>query len=135
MRSLLFQFLNPLEERHLARPERGEGLVRGPAAVFPPGTAYVTDVGMTGPYESVIGRDWTKVLHTMLTQEPVFFEVAKSDARISGALFDVDPATGRATSCKLVHLTEEDFLSRWRGNGGGWAFVLLGPPPMPVPRN
>lgn len=79
------------------------------AAVFPPGTAYCTDVGMTGPYEGVIGRDWKKVLHTMLTQEPVFFDVAKTDARLSAALFDVDPAAGRATSCKLVHLTEADF--------------------------
>jgi metallophosphoesterase (TIGR00282 family) len=79
------------------------------AAVFPPGTAYCTDVGMTGPYEGVIGRDWKKVLHTMLTQEPVFFDVAKADARLSAALFDVDPVTGRATSCKLVHLTEADF--------------------------
>ena len=78
------------------------------AAVYPPGTAYITDVGMCGPYEGVIGRDWTKVLHTMLTQEPVFFEVAKSDARISGGLVEIDPATGRATSCKLVHMTEAD---------------------------
>jgi metallophosphoesterase (TIGR00282 family) len=78
------------------------------AAVFPPGTAYCTDVGMTGPYDGVIGRDWKKVLHTMLTQEPVFFDVAKADARISGALFDVDPTTGRATSCRLAHLTEAD---------------------------
>jgi hypothetical protein len=36
---------------------------------------------------------------------------------------------------QLVHLTEEDFLSRWRGTGGGWAFVLLNSPPMPVPHN
>jgi len=78
------------------------------AAVYSPGTAYITDVGMCGPYEGVIGRDWTKVLHTMLTQEPVFFEIAKSDARISGGLIEIDPATGRATSCKLVHMTEAD---------------------------
>lgn len=36
---------------------------------------------------------------------------------------------------QLVHLSEKDFLSRWRGNQGGWAYVLLGPPAMPVPRN
>jgi hypothetical protein len=36
---------------------------------------------------------------------------------------------------QLVWLTEEDFLSRWRGMGGGWAFAFLAPPPMPVPRN
>jgi len=81
------------------------------AAVFPPGTAYCTDVGMTGPYDGVIGRDWKKVLHTMVTQQPVFFDVAKADARISGALFDVDTSTGRASSCRLVHLTESDLES------------------------
>jgi hypothetical protein len=76
------------------------------AAIFPPGTAYITDVGMTGPYEGVIGRRWDKVLHTVTTFEPTDFAVANGDPRLSGALVDVDPETGRAQSIELLHLNE-----------------------------
>ncbi|MFO0945099.1 MAG: TIGR00282 family metallophosphoesterase [Planctomycetota bacterium] len=73
------------------------------AAVFPPGTGYITDVGMTGPYDSVIGRRFDRVLHATTTFEPKPFDVATGDPRISGALLDVDPATGRANAIELVH--------------------------------
>jgi metallophosphoesterase (TIGR00282 family) len=74
------------------------------ASVHPPGTAYITDVGMTGPYDSVIGRRYDRVLQTTLTFEPTSFEVATGDPRVSGALFEVDPSTGNASSIELVHL-------------------------------
>lgn len=73
------------------------------AAVFPPGTAYITDVGMTGPYDSVIGRRFDRVLHATTTFEPKPFDVATGDPRISGALLEVDPDTGRALAIDLVH--------------------------------
>lgn len=74
------------------------------ARVHPPGTAYITDVGMTGPYDSVIGRRCDRVLHTTITFEPTAFDVATGDPRVSGALIDVDESTGRARAIELVHL-------------------------------
>jgi len=62
------------------------------------GTAYQTDVGMTGPYDSVIGRDVDRVTMTTTTFEPIHFHVATGDVRICGAIIDVDPETGLATS-------------------------------------
>ena len=66
------------------------------ARVLPQGTAYCTDVGMSGPYESVIGTRPELALHRFLTARPVRFEIADGDVRIAGALVRVDPETGRA---------------------------------------
>ena len=65
------------------------------------GTAYVTDCGMTGPHDSVIGVKTELVLRRFLTQQPVRFEPAIGDVRIEGAIVDCDPATGRATAIEL----------------------------------
>src|SRR4051794_315790 len=64
--------------------------------VLPKGTAYQTDAGMTGPYESIIGMRADKVLKRFLLQTPSAFEVAKQDVRLAGAVIDIDEATGRA---------------------------------------
>jgi len=64
--------------------------------ILPRGTAYLTDAGMTGPYESVIGMRVDKVLKRFLLQTPSSFEVAKRDVRLAGAVIDVDEATGKA---------------------------------------
>jgi metallophosphoesterase (TIGR00282 family) len=64
--------------------------------VLPKGTAFLCDVGMTGPYESIIGFNVEKVLHRFLMHTPSSFEVAKRDVRLAAALIDVDEATGRA---------------------------------------
>ena len=61
------------------------------------GTAFVCDVGMTGPYASILGRRVDRVLKTTVTAIPTPFEVAAEDVRLGGAVVDVDPATGRAT--------------------------------------
>lgn len=68
------------------------------ARILAGGTAYQTDVGMTGPYDSVIGRDVERVMFTTTSFEPCHFHVATGDIRICGALIDVDPETGSATS-------------------------------------
>ncbi|HVT57702.1 MAG TPA: TIGR00282 family metallophosphoesterase [Thermoanaerobaculia bacterium] len=60
------------------------------------GTALLTDVGMTGPYESIIGMRADKVLKRFLLQTPAPFEVAKRDVRLAAAVVDVDESTGRA---------------------------------------
>jgi hypothetical protein len=75
--------------------------------VLPAGTAYLTDVGMTGPYESVIGMRHDKVLHRFLYQTSASFEVAKRDVRLAAAVIDVDEATGKARSIERLLLPVE----------------------------
>ena len=72
------------------------------ASVLPKGTAYLTDVGMTGPYHSVLGREIEPVISRFLDGMPRRFEVAKGDVRLSAALVRYDPTTKRAVSCELV---------------------------------
>jgi hypothetical protein len=60
------------------------------------GTALVTDVGMTGPYDGIIGFRADRVLQRFLLQTPVSLEVAKRDVRLAGAVVDVDEESGRA---------------------------------------
>lgn len=71
--------------------------------VLPKGTAYITDMGMCGPYQSVLGRDVSMVLNRFLTQVPTRFPVANEDVRLSGVIIDIDAETGRATAIKRVH--------------------------------
>jgi len=76
--------------------------------VLPGGTAYITDVGMTGPYRSVIGRRADRVLKTMTTRMYAPFDVAEDDARACGVLVEVDADTGRARSIERVTLRLDD---------------------------
>jgi metallophosphoesterase (TIGR00282 family) len=64
--------------------------------VLPKGTAFLCDVGMTGPYESIIGMNVEKVLHRFLMHTPSSFEVAKKDVRLAAVVLDVDETSGRA---------------------------------------
>lgn len=75
--------------------------------ILPEGTAFQTDVGMTGPYESVIGMRHDKVLERFLTQRPRPFEVAKRDVRLAAAVLDVDEETGKARSIERLMVKEE----------------------------
>jgi metallophosphoesterase (TIGR00282 family) len=74
--------------------------------VLPGGTAFQCDVGMTGPYESILGRRIDRVLETTRTFMPTQFDVATDDVRLCGSIVDVDPATGRATAIIRVRLDE-----------------------------
>jgi 2',3'-cyclic-nucleotide 2'-phosphodiesterase len=65
--------------------------------VLPGGTAYITDLGMTGPIDSVSGVDKDLILQRFLTQMPVRFEPAKGPAALHGVVITVDPETGRAS--------------------------------------
>jgi metallophosphoesterase (TIGR00282 family) len=76
--------------------------------VLPGGTAYCTDLGMTGPYDSVIGVEKDAVVHRFLTGMPSRFETAKGDPRLAAALVDVDEASGRARSIDRMLLSEND---------------------------
>ena len=72
--------------------------------ILPNGTAYITDVGMTGPYDSVIGITKETILHRFLTQMPTRFDAAEKDARLSAVFVQADPKTGTALSIERVQL-------------------------------
>ncbi len=72
--------------------------------LLPGSTAYITDLGMTGPYHSVIGMKKEVVLHRFLTQMPLKFEVASGKAAISGAVIEIDPGTGKAVSIQRLQI-------------------------------
>ncbi len=74
--------------------------------VLPGGTAYQTDVGMSGPYASVIGVEKEMVLHRFLTGMPARFEQAKEDPRLSATLIECDERSGRATETRRFLLGE-----------------------------
>jgi len=73
--------------------------------ILPKGTAYQTDCGMTGPYESVIGVERELILQKFLTALPVRMEAAKGGVELRGVVVDVDSATGRATAIERVAVT------------------------------
>jgi metallophosphoesterase (TIGR00282 family) len=74
--------------------------------ILPGGTAFLCDVGMTGPYDSILGRRVDRVLGTAITFIPSPFDVATGDSRLAGALVEIDPATGRASAIRRVMLDE-----------------------------
>jgi hypothetical protein len=74
--------------------------------VLPGGTAFQTDVGMSGPYDSVIGVEKELVLRKFLTGMPCKFEAAKGNPKMCAALVACDPVTGRATRIQRIMLGE-----------------------------
>lgn len=74
------------------------------AAVLDGGTAFISDVGMTGPYDGVLGRRKDRVLHALTTSMPTPFEVARDDPRLCGVLVTADPSTGLAESIERIEV-------------------------------
>ena len=74
--------------------------------ILPGGTAYQTDVGMSGPYDSVIGVEKDLVLRKFLTGMPGKFEAAKGNPKMCAALIACDPVTGRASAIQRIMLGE-----------------------------
>jgi hypothetical protein len=70
--------------------------------VFPGGTAFLTDVGFTGPHDSVLGRETEPVVRRFLTSMPQRFEVAKGGVRLQGALIEIDESSGKALNILRV---------------------------------
>ena len=70
--------------------------------VLPEGTAYISDLGMTGPHDGVLGRRRDKVIPTLITGMPRHFDVATGDLRVHGALVTADTETGRATAIERI---------------------------------
>jgi len=76
--------------------------------ILPKGTAYCSDIGMTGPYDSVIGVEKDTIIQRFLTAMPNRFETAKGDPRLAAVVVDADPETGRARHIDRMLLSEDD---------------------------
>lgn len=74
------------------------------AKILPAGTAFISDLGMCGPYDSVLGRRKDRVVKYMTTNMPHAFEVATGDVRLCGAVVEIDTETGKATSIERVEV-------------------------------
>jgi metallophosphoesterase (TIGR00282 family) len=74
------------------------------ARVLPGGTAAITDVGMTGPHDSVIGVEASLAIHRMRTGMPVRFEIAHGGVRLEGVVVECDAGTGRASSIETLRV-------------------------------
>ena len=72
--------------------------------VLPGGTAYITDLGMTGPTDGVIGVDRDLILQRFLTQMPVRFEPAKGPSALHAVVIVIDPETGRASDIRRLRV-------------------------------
>jgi metallophosphoesterase (TIGR00282 family) len=70
--------------------------------ILPHGTAYITDLGMTGPHDSVLGRRKDRVLKAMLTNIHTPFDVATGDVRLCGAVMNIDSETGQALGIERI---------------------------------
>lgn len=70
--------------------------------VFPAGTAYITDAGMTGAFDSVLGRKPEQIIRRFITGLPTRFEMAEADIQLQGVIINCDDKTGRAVSIKRV---------------------------------
>jgi metallophosphoesterase (TIGR00282 family) len=76
------------------------------ARILPNGTAYITDVGMTGPYEGVLGRNREKVIKSLITGMPNIYDIAEKDNRVAGVLVTVETTTGKATAIEQLIVNE-----------------------------
>lgn len=70
--------------------------------LLPKGTAYITDLGMTGPYDSVLGRKQEQIIARFITQLPTRFEMATENIQLHGAIIEVEEKTGKAKSIKRI---------------------------------
>lgn len=78
------------------------------ARIFPGGTAYITDVGMTGPYDEILGMNKESVIYKFQTNMPSRFEVPKSGREVlSGFFVEIDNETGKALSFERIYINED----------------------------
>jgi 2',3'-cyclic-nucleotide 2'-phosphodiesterase len=78
------------------------------ARVLPGGTAFMADVGMTGPFDSVIGVKKEQAIERFRTSRSIPYETADGDVRLAAVRVDVDPASGTATAIERIELRESD---------------------------
>ena len=80
--------------------------------IFPGGTAFQCDVGMTGPHESILGRRIDRVTETTTTFRPVAFAVASGDVRLHASLVDIDTTEGTATAIERLAVRRAE-VDQW----------------------
>ena len=85
--------------------------------ILPKGTAYLTDVGMTGPHDSVIGVDVEAALGRFLNAMPARFETATGNPRLNGVIIDADETTGLATDIERISYSLSELEELARGSG------------------
>lgn len=71
-------------------------------------TAYITDVGMTGSFDSILGREKHQIIERFVTNMPVRFNLAEGDVRVQGVIIDIEDETGKALSIKRVEYRQND---------------------------
>ncbi len=79
--------------------------------ILPGGTAFISDVGMCGPYDSILGRRIDRVLFTAVSFVPSPFDVATDDVRLAGTVVEVDAATGQASAIRRVMFRESEWAA------------------------
>jgi len=84
--------------------------------ILPNGTAYITDAGMTGPHDSIIGMEREPSLARFINGMPTRYEPATGNPRLNGVLIEADDRTGRATSISRVSYSEKELVAIAEGN-------------------
>ena len=74
--------------------------------ILPKGTAYITDLGMTGPYDSILGIEKESVIKKFLTQLPTRFQVAKGSCAINGVFIEIDEKSGKSLHIERINIKE-----------------------------
>ena len=75
--------------------------------IFPGGTGYITDLGMTGPHESVLGRNIEPVVKSLVTQMPFQYSIASRDLRVNGIIATVDSHTGKTLNIERIRVNSD----------------------------
>lgn len=79
--------------------------------ILPEGTAHITDIGMTGPFDSVIGIEKELAINKFLTQRPIKFETASNNIKLQAALLSIDDLTGKAQKIQRLTIDEEQAIN------------------------
>lgn len=95
------------DARVLPAPGSAEDLPAATPAAVTGGTAYITDLGMCGPMDSVLGRRVDRVVKHMTTNMPAPFDVATGNPAVHGVMVDIDSATGRARNIEAIALNAD----------------------------
>jgi metallophosphoesterase (TIGR00282 family) len=85
--------------------------------ILPKGTAYLTDVGMTGPHDSIIGVTVEAALGRFVTGMPAKFEAATGPARLNAIIITADPATGKALGIERLNLSQQEVAALAQQHG------------------
>lgn len=75
------------------------------------GTAYITDVGMSGPYDSVIGQNTENIIERFLSSRPIRFQVAEHNTKLCGVVVSIDETTGRASKIQRIQISYQPMAS------------------------